>query len=133
MEFLSLQILDFIEELAEKYSLDKDIENNPLIKEYLSEAESLGEKQFIKILYSKSIFPSLILINIIKDYLDKKLPYSQLQKNIKEKLSLEEETATQILQDIINNVLINETLEIPLENTPIKKLVIKNGLSQELK
>lgn len=134
MEFLSLEILDFIEELAEKYNLDKELENDPLVKENLSEAESIGEKQFIKILYSKDVFPSFILKDIIKNYLNKNLHSSQLQKEIKEKLLIEEEVATQIFQDISNNTLISETLEVPIDvdATPVEKKVIKTGLSQEL-
>ena len=131
MEFLSLEILDFVERLAEKYNLDKEIEDNPLIKDELFNATSLGEKQFIKIIYFK-IFPSLILKNIIKDYVNKNLPSSLLKQEIKEKLSVEEETAIKVSQEILNNTLINKLLEIPTIESPLKEKIIKTGLSQEL-
>jgi len=134
MQFLDLKILDFIEEIAEKYNLDKETENDPLIQKNLSKAKNAGEKQFIKIIYSKNIFPSLILKNIVKDYLNKNLKPSQLTKELREKLSIDESIATQIFQDIMNNPLINGHLETSAEknNHSIEGKTIKNGLSQEL-
>jgi len=134
MQLLDLKILDFIEELAEKYNLDKEIENDPLIQKKLSEAKNIGEKQFIKIVYSKNTFPSLILIDIIKDYLNKNLTSSQLIKEIKEKLPIEESIATQIFQDIMNNSLISGDLEEPIEKniSSAEEKTTKKGLSQEL-
>ncbi|HNP79602.1 MAG TPA: hypothetical protein PKI00_02015 [Candidatus Pacearchaeota archaeon] len=150
MEFLPLKILDFIEELAEKYNLDKEIENDPVVKEALSDANSIGEKQFIKIIYGGN-FPSLTLKNIIKDYINKNLSSGQIETTIKEYLFLETDIAMQISQDIIKNNSINELLINPemdidtnienntdTENTrnnkpSIEKTSIsKKGLSQEL-
>ena len=131
MEFLPLEILDFIEELAEKYNLDKEIENDPLIKEELSSATSIGEKQFIKIINFKS-FPSWTLKNIVKDYINKVLPSALLKKEVKEKLLIGEEIATQVFQEIINNSLISNLLEIPIAEDTTKEKIIKTGLSQEL-
>jgi len=131
--FLDPRIKDFIEEITEKYNLDKELESDPLIKERLSDAESFKEKQVIKSLYStKKNFPSMILKNIIKDYIDKNIPSSILKEELKEKLSIEEDVANQILQSIIENSLIKESIDFSLEDTPDSKIFNKKGLSQEL-
>lgn len=135
IEFLPLEILDFIEELAEKYNLDENLKNDPFVKESLSETESVGEKQLIKLLYAKEVFASLIIREIIKDYLNKKIQLNELQKEIQKRLSVEASQAVLIFQDIVNNPFVKKTLEDVSEEIDPAKYIdtnIKGGLSQEL-
>lgn len=129
MNDLSLEILDFIEELSEKYGLDKNIEIDSLTRDRILKASSPGERQFIKLIFLKNPFPSLQLIDIVKNFTKKEKSSFDLKKEIEKKLELNEEITNQIYQEILNNSLINDFIK---SNTIFKKTSIKKGLSQEL-
>ncbi len=134
MDILPLEILDFIEEIAEKYSLDKEFESGPEIEKLLSKAKDVGERQAIKFLYIGYNLPSAKLQEIIKDYLSNTIASSQIQKNIQERLEIEESIARQISDEIINNPLIRDPFGESTEGTIIKQPLVgkKTLIGQEL-
>ncbi|MDD3170176.1 MAG: hypothetical protein PHW71_00080 [Candidatus Pacebacteria bacterium] len=124
---LSLETLNFIENVVVQYDLEKNlIENDPLLEKKLESAQNPEERRVVKFLYSQKIKEYLILkkpleeisasiaiIKIIEKLINKEITFNDLDLFLKaamEKLNIDSKTIKEVSQSIKNNEKIIEDL-----------------------
>lgn len=146
---LNKEILSFIEEIMIKYGSENYlIEDDPLLKNKLSETKDLSERTVIKLIFGKKIkeqkmagkslediLPSMRLKRILEELVNKKLSFKDLPELIKKELHTEQLIADEIekliennaeIINLINNPIVSENIEEELEDESTKKINTEN-------
>ena len=124
---LSKEELSFIEEIVEKYGLEKNIEEEEEVKERMKKTENFLEKIGIKFLFSKQItkmleegtienLPSIKLRKIIEKIQKGELSEKELDSILEQNLNIPLITAIKIGKDIkekYKNYFLKMRPEIP--------------------
>ncbi|HNY36233.1 MAG TPA: hypothetical protein PLD14_00945 [Candidatus Pacearchaeota archaeon] len=122
-----LNILPFVEELVDKYELEKDIiENDEILKNKLSGVNDYSERVFIKFLYSDELKNSIIndiplntpfakIKKIIDGLINKKIDKDNLSLTLQKELVISPEISEKISEDILGNEdIMNEVIAVKI-------------------